>query len=153
LFTDPYLANNRNVVKRELPTLRSETGLVSTNRIWLAAQVYRGEVDLGEALSNIVERGWGSFQYQGRLHRTSLGKWANRDVRSKADAETILDDMRRAVRACKFERRGDADNDGPLTFSRFATLYVDRYVNARRRRRRPSSNAHHRSAGYRHATR
>ena len=85
----------------------------------------------GRARDRCEHAWWGSFQHQGRLHRASLGKWANREVQSKAEAETILDNMRRAIRAGQFEKPGESDNDGPLTFARFATLYAERYVKAR----------------------
>ena len=45
---------------------------------------------------------WGSF----RGVRVSLTKWANREVRSKAEAGAALDELRMAIRANTFDPRG-----------------------------------------------
>ena len=45
---------------------------------------------------------WGSF----RGVRVSLSKWANREVRSKAEAGAVLDELRIAIRAGTFDARG-----------------------------------------------
>src|SRR5438093_12640769 len=38
------------------------------------------------------EHEWhGSFQHQSTLHRTSLSKWANEDIKSKQQAQTIYE--------------------------------------------------------------
>ena len=38
--------------------------------------------------------------------RVSLAKWANREIRSKADADAVLDDLRVAMRDGTFDPRG-----------------------------------------------
>jgi integrase len=68
---------------------------------------------------------WGSFQHRGRLHRVSLAKWANEEIRSKARAKVIFERFRQAVRD---GRTLGADGEGPMTFNRFADLYIQRYV-------------------------
>ncbi len=45
---------------------------------------------------------WGSF----RGVRVSLSKWANREIRSKAEASAALDELRVAIRAGTFDPRG-----------------------------------------------
>ena len=70
---------------------------------------------------------WGSYHHDGRLHRTSLARWAEQDIRSKADAAAVLDRMREAVRKGTFAK----ERATPTTFSAFADLYVARYVAAR----------------------
>ena len=67
---------------------------------------------------------WGSFHHRGRLHRASLGKWANREIHTKTEAAAVLDQMRDAIRKGTFTH-------GPstaLTFDAFANLYQQRYV-------------------------
>jgi len=76
---------------------------------------------------------WGSFQYRGKLHRVSLGRWADEEVRSKEQANAVFDRMREKVRAGVF----DADAENPpstpneLTFDAFAGLFIERYVKAK----------------------
>lgn len=78
---------------------------------------------------------WGSFQHRGVLHRVSLGRWANEDVRSKEQANGVLDRMKEKVRAGAFD--ADAENGPPaatptrLTFDAFADLFIERYVKAK----------------------
>lgn len=78
---------------------------------------------------------WGSFQHRGVLHRVSLGRWANEDVRSKEQANGVLDRMKEKVRAGAFD--ADAENPPPaatpttLTFDAFADLFIERYVKAK----------------------
>ena len=45
---------------------------------------------------------WGAFQHQGTLHRVSLSKWANEDIQSKQQAQTIYERFRQAVRGESF---------------------------------------------------
>ena len=68
---------------------------------------------------------WGSF----RGVRVSLSKWANREIRSKAEAGAALDELRMAIRAGTFDPRGlAAPKAGPMTFRELAELYRDRHV-------------------------
>src|SRR5262249_41924003 len=72
---------------------------------------------------------WGAFQQRGALHRVSLSKWADREVTSKQQAQAIYEDFRQAVRQGRVSpNRG---HERPLTFDRFADLYVERYVKAK----------------------
>lgn len=48
----------------------------------------------GRARDRCEHAWWGSF----RGKRVSLAKWANREIRSKTEADTALDDLRAAVR-------------------------------------------------------
>jgi integrase len=72
---------------------------------------------------------WGSF----RGRRVSLARWANREVHSKAEADSVLDDLRKAVRAGTFDERGlePRPDPSPLTFSKFADVYKQRHVLAK----------------------
>jgi hypothetical protein len=45
---------------------------------------------------------WARF----RRVRVSLDKWSNREIRSKTEADAVLDDLRKAVRVGTFDRRG-----------------------------------------------
>ena len=38
----------------------------------------------------------------------SLPKWANRDIHTKAEAQAVLDGVRTAIRAGRFDARGQA---------------------------------------------
>ena len=67
---------------------------------------------------------WGSFQHQGQAHRVSLGKWADQEIHSKAEADAVLDCFRDAVRKGTFSK----GPSGPLTFDAFANQYQQRYV-------------------------
>lgn len=86
----------------------------------------------GRARDRCEHAWWGAFQDRGRLHRVSLRRWANEDVRSKEHAKAILDRMRERVRAGTFA--ADAENPPPapapasLTFNAFADLFIERYV-------------------------
>jgi integrase len=72
---------------------------------------------------------WGSF----RGKRVSLEKWANRDIKTKAEADKALDDLRAAIRAGTFDERGlePPVETSPLTFSKFADVYKQRHVLAK----------------------
>jgi integrase len=68
---------------------------------------------------------WGSF----RGVRVSLTKWANREIRSKAEAGAVLDEMRMAMRAGTFDARGlAAPKAGPMTFRELAEIYREQHV-------------------------
>jgi integrase len=61
-----------------------------------------------------------------------LARWANQKVKSKTEAAVVLDRFRDAVRAGKLAaHEGEAAEDR-MTFNRFADLYVERYVKARK---------------------
>src|SRR3954471_7424851 len=54
-----------------------------------------------------------------RHARVSLEKWSNREIRTKTDADIAFDELRRAVRAGTFDKRGiDPPREvSPQTFS------------------------------------
>src|SRR5687767_2224418 len=84
----------------------------------------------GRARDRCEHAWWGSFKHRGRLHRASLGKWAACDIRSKAEAEALLDRMRQAIRTGRFDNSRVVQADAALTFKAFAAIYVERYVQA-----------------------
>jgi integrase len=83
----------------------------------------------GRARDRCEHAWWGSF----RGRRVSLTKWANREIRSKAEADTALDDLRAAIRDGTFDDRGldPAIEAVPLTFGKFAEVYKQRHVLAK----------------------
>ena len=83
----------------------------------------------GRARDRCEHTWWGSF----RGKRVSLANWANREIKSKAEADKALDDLRAAIRAGTFEERGlDPPREtSPLTFSKFAEVYKQRDVLAK----------------------
>jgi integrase len=83
----------------------------------------------GRARDRCEHAWWGSF----RGRRASLAKWANREIRSKAEADTALDDLRAAIRDGTFDDRGldPAIEAVPLTFGKFAEVYKQRHVLAK----------------------
>ena len=85
----------------------------------------------GRARDRCEDAWWGSFQHRGRLHRASLEKWANEEIRTKAQAEAVFDRMRDAIRQGTFSPEVSKEPEqGPLSFDRFAAIYVERYVQA-----------------------
>ena len=74
---------------------------------------------------------WGAFQHQGELHRVSLSKWANQEIHTKAEAQTVFDRMKEAARAGRLSKRDDRGPEGPLTFAQFAQLYADKHARAK----------------------
>src|SRR5437867_7286556 len=72
----------------------------------------------GRARDRCEHAWWGSF----RGRRVSLARWANCEVRSKAKADAVLDELRKTVRAGTFDERGlePPREASPLTFSNFA---------------------------------
>jgi integrase len=72
---------------------------------------------------------WGSF----RGKRVSLEKWANREVRSKAEADAVLDELKAAIRAGTFDEPNESapPDRAPLTFRTFAEVYKQRHVLAK----------------------
>jgi integrase len=68
---------------------------------------------------------WGGF----RGVRVSLGKWSNREIRSKSEAAAILDELRTAIREGTFDARGQAPvATTNMTFCELAALYKERHV-------------------------
>jgi hypothetical protein len=65
--------------------------------------------------------------------RVSLNKWANRDSRTKTEAEAVLEDLRKAVRTGTFDARGvePPKERSVLTFPDFANIYKERHVQAK----------------------
>jgi integrase len=72
----------------------------------------------------------GSFQHQASLHRTSLSRWANEDIKSKQQAQAVYERYRQAVRDGRVSRTEDR-RDGPGTFDELADRYVELYVKPR----------------------
>ncbi len=83
----------------------------------------------GRARDRCEHAWWGRF----RGRRVSLAKWANREIRSKAEADSALDDLRAAIRDGTFDDRGldPAIEAVPLTFGKFAEVYKQRHVLAK----------------------
>ena len=78
---------------------------------------------------------WGTF----RGVRVSLSRWANREIRSKAEAWIALDELRRAVRNGTFTDKGlEPPRPTTLTFREFAEIYKKRHVQAKQ-----LATAHH----------
>ena len=69
---------------------------------------------------------WASF----RGTRVSLARWANREIRSKTEAVTVLEQFRAAIRAGTFDPRGiDPPRESTaLSFREFADRYKQRHV-------------------------
>ena len=72
---------------------------------------------------------WGSF----RGARVSLARWANREIRSKTEAFTVLEQLRATIRAGTFDPRGiDPPRESTgLSFREFADRYKQRHVVAK----------------------
>jgi hypothetical protein len=83
----------------------------------------------GRARDRCEHAWWGSF----RGKRVSLGKWANREIGSKAEADIALDELRAAIRDGTFDERGlDPPRDNsPMVFGTFAEVYKQRHVLAK----------------------
>ena len=85
----------------------------------------------GRARDRCEHTWWGSF----RGHRVSLGKWANCDVHTKAEAHVICERMRQAIRDGTFSRHVVAVETAPvaegMTFAALADLFKEKYVKAR----------------------
>ena len=61
----------------------------------------------------------------------SLSKWANQEIHSKAEAQTVFDRMKDAVRQGRLSKRDDRGPEGPLTFVQFAQFYADKHARAK----------------------
>jgi integrase len=83
----------------------------------------------GRARDRCSHAWWGNF----RGKRVSLARWANREIRSKAEANKALEELRAAIRDGSFDERGlDPPPDkSPLTFRKFAEVYKQRHVLAK----------------------
>lgn len=79
----------------------------------------------GTARNKCKDAWWGSFQYKGKLQRASLGRWADQNVETKAQADAVFGRMKEAIRAGHFQPR---EQESDLTFGAFADTYVQRYV-------------------------
>jgi len=78
----------------------------------------------GRARDRCGHAWWGSF----RGRKASLAKWTNREIRSKVEAQAALEELRAAVRAGTFDKRGVRRpiQTGGLTFQRFPEIYAER---------------------------
>jgi len=77
---------------------------------------------------------WGAFQHRGKLYRVSLSRWTNRNISSKAQAQTALEALRAAVREGRFDPRGidpPKTVGKPLSFRALAAAYKQRHVQAK----------------------
>src|SRR5919204_3279355 len=83
----------------------------------------------GRARDRCKHPWWGSF----RGRRASLAKWVNREVRSKAEAASALDELRTAIRDGTFEERGllPVPESAPWTFRKLADAYKERHAIAK----------------------
>ena len=80
----------------------------------------------GRARDRCAHLWWGSF----RGRRVSLAKWANREIHTKAEADTVLDQLRGAIRSGTFDESGlePTSKLTPLNFSELAAHYKERHV-------------------------
>ena len=83
----------------------------------------------GRARDRCKHAWWGSF----RGKRVSLAKWTNREIKSKAEADTALDELTAAIRDGTFDERGfdPPPDNSPMTFGKFAEVYKQRHVLAK----------------------
>ena len=83
----------------------------------------------GRARDRCEHAWWARFRHA----RVSLEKWSNREIRTKTDADIAFDELRSAVRAGTFDKRGiDPPREvSPQTFSEFAKVYKERHVVAK----------------------
>src|SRR5437867_13256586 len=84
--------------------------------------VYKICAHKGRARDRCDHAWWGSFHHKGRLHRASLSRWADERIRTKSQAEVILERMKDAVRDGRFED----EPSNVVTFEAFADLYLER---------------------------
>jgi hypothetical protein len=83
----------------------------------------------GRARDRCEHSWWGGY----RRERVSLSRWANRTISSKDDAASVLEQLRKAVRAGTFDERGlePPKESSALTFRQFAERYTERHVIAK----------------------
>jgi integrase len=84
----------------------------------------------GKARDRCAHGWWGSF----RGIRVSLNRWANREIRSKLDADAVLEQIKAAIRAGTFDERGAQPRPRAkaLTFREFAEIYRVKHVVAKK---------------------
>jgi integrase len=83
----------------------------------------------GRARDRCEHQWWGCF----RGRRVSLEKWANREIRNKDEATSVLEQLRQAVREGTFDERGlQPPCESDLTFAKLAERYKERHVAARK---------------------
>ena len=85
----------------------------------------------GRARDRCDHAWWGSFQHQRKLHRLSLSKWSDEEIRAKAHAQVAFERMKQAVREGRLQKGEERDPEGPLTFARLAQLYAEKHARAR----------------------
>lgn len=82
----------------------------------------------GRARDRCPHLWWGGY----RRHRVSLSRWANRDILSKDDAASVLEQLRQAVRAGTFDERGleppTSKEPAPATFAELAEKYKEHVI-------------------------
>ncbi len=83
----------------------------------------------GRARDRCPHPWWGGY----RGHRVSLSRWANREILGKDDAASLLEQLRKAVRAGTFDDRGlePPKESASLTFAELAEKYKQRHVIAK----------------------
>ncbi len=83
----------------------------------------------GRARDRCAHAWWVRFRHV----RVSLEKWANREIRSKTEAEAVFDDLKNAIRGGTFDKRGQDVPREPatLTVRQFAEIYKERHVFAK----------------------
>src|SRR3989442_5083497 len=84
----------------------------------------------GRARDRCEHTWWARFKHV----RVSLEKWAGREIKTKTEADEVFDDLKNAVRARKFDKRGiEPPRDlSPLTFRQLAAVYKERHVFAKK---------------------
>lgn len=83
----------------------------------------------GRARDRCEHAWWARFRHV----RVSLEKWSNREIATKTEAEAIFDELKKAVRARTFEKhRAEQRKTTALTFRRFADVYKERHVFAKK---------------------
>jgi integrase len=83
----------------------------------------------GRARDRCEHAWWARFRHV----RVSLEKWSNREIKTKTEADAVFDDLKKAVRAGTFDKRGLEPPREPtsLTLRQFADIYKDRHVFAK----------------------
>jgi integrase len=83
----------------------------------------------GRARDRCEHAWWARYRHV----RVSLEKWSNDEIKTKTKAEEVFDDLKKAVRGGKFDKRGvePKQETAPLTFRQFADVYKERHVFAK----------------------
>jgi integrase len=84
----------------------------------------------GRARDRCEHAWWARFRHV----RVSLEKWANREIKSKTEADQVFDDLKNAVRAGTFDKRGvePPREAKPITFRQLAGVCKERHVFAKK---------------------